>query len=143
MTCRLIIADDNADLARVFEKAARKAGWDVTLCENGKVLVKAVADSTGPRLLLVDINMPEMDGIEIIRALDIDPSRGPVRLRFITGGHEVSAVAAYKIAQGRGLACGPNLYKPVDLAMFTAMLAEEEEHLLAAAAADGMPDPGA
>lgn len=129
MTCHLIIADDNADLAQVFEKVARKAGWEVTLCPHGKALVKAVADSAGPRLLLVDINMPEMDGIEIIRALHLDPADGPVRLRFITGGHEVSAVAAHKIALGRGFDCGPNLYKPVDIAAFGAMLAQERQHL--------------
>lgn len=132
MKCHLIIADDNSDLARVFEKAARKAGWDVTLCANGKELVRAAADSGGPRLLLVDVNMPEMDGIEIIQALPVDRARGPQRLRFITGGHEISAVAAHRIAQGKGLDCGPNLYKPVDLAAFAAMLEEERARLLRA-----------
>jgi CheY-like chemotaxis protein len=132
MTCTLIIADDNVDLALVFEKVARRSGWNVTLCANGKELVRAAGESSGPRLLLVDVNMPEMDGIEVIGSLPVDPARGPLRLRFITGGHEISAVAAHRIAKGRGLDCGPNLYKPVDLAVFAAMLAEERDLLLGA-----------
>lgn len=130
-TPRLIVADDNTDLARIFETVAARAGWEATLCADGLSLLGAVAAIGGPLLLLIDVNMPRMDGIEIIARLAADPQPGRLRLRFITGGFAINAEAARSIALGRGLSCGACLFKPLPLASFAEMLEAERATLAA------------
>ena len=133
MTSRLIVADDNTDLARVFPTAATRAGWEVTLCPDGLTLVETVAGVEGPLLLLIDVNMPRMDGIELVGRLAADPRPERFRLRFITGSFSINAEAARRIATGRGLACGENLFKPLPLSAFAAMMEAERARLGASA----------
>jgi len=81
---QIYIADDNKDFADTIADVAEREGWDVKTCTNGLELLDAVKSSDGPGLLLVDVNMPEMDGIEVIKSL-VHVQR-PLRIHFMTGG---------------------------------------------------------
>lgn len=124
---QLYIADDNTDFAKYVARVASSGGWEVETCENGRALLERLATGDGPAFLLIDINMPEMDGIEAIEGLaELDR---PLRLRFITGGTDAAILAAKMIAQARNLTVGRNVYKPIGKQDLTTLLHEEAEAL--------------
>ena len=120
---RLYIADDNLEFARFCEGVATRSGWTVSVCGNGAELVDLLKEESGPALLIIDINMPVLDGIEVIDQLHAIPR--DLRLRFITGGHDSSALAARMIADARELKVGKYLTKPISVKRLQAVLEEE------------------
>lgn len=119
----LYIADDNLEFAEFLSIVSRRAGWTVEICENGQVLVEKLHQSKQPALALVDINMPEMDGIEAIEGMLDLPH--PLRLRFMTGGADSSIIAAKMIASARDLTVGRNLFKPISKETLEKVLRDE------------------
>lgn len=99
----LIIAEDGPDLLDVYRSFAERTGWDVQTCTSGNGIKPLLADGQGPILLLIDINMPDMDGIEAIDEILEVPR--PKRLRFMTGGDDAPIIAAKMIASARDLIC--------------------------------------
>ena len=127
MVRQLFIADDNIDFAQFIATVAQREGWQVEICANGRVLLEKLGASTGPAFLLIDVNMPEMDGIEAIEGL-VALGR-PLRLRFITGGSDTSIRAAKVIAEANRLAVGANIYKPLPLEALKDLLRSEAKQL--------------
>lgn len=120
---QLYVADDNLEFSRFLRRVAEMAGWTTTTCCNGLELASAVAAADGPALLIVDINMPELDGIEVIEKLATINRR--LRMRFITGGDITSALAARMIAEARGMEAGRLLSKPITVEELTELLRSE------------------
>lgn len=110
---RLYIADDNPDFANFCAEVARREGWTVTICADGAELVETLRNESGPALLLVDIQMPVMDGIQAIEELSSIPR--DLRIRFVTGGPDSSALAARMIADARDMNVGRFLTKPLPM----------------------------
>lgn len=106
---------------------AEREGWNVKTCTNGLELLNAIKLSDGPGLLLVDVNMPEMDGIEAIKAL-VHIGR-PLRIHFMTGGPCSTIEAAETIAKGHGLAVGGSIFKPISVQALIALLRNEALHM--------------
>ncbi|GAA6189557.1 response regulator [Litorivita sp. NS0012-18] len=124
---KLYIADDNLEFAKYLASVAEAEGWCVELCANGRVLIEQLQVADGPALLLVDMNMPDVDGIEAIEGLaDIDL---PLRVRFMTGAMETALIAAKLIAEARSITVGRSIYKPVPLDTFRKILREEANAL--------------
>ncbi len=79
---RILLAEDDNDMRRFLVKALQKAGYDVCDFDNGASAYERLREEPF-NLLLTDIVMPEMDGIELARrATEIDPD---LRVMFITG----------------------------------------------------------
>ena len=79
---RILLAEDDEDMRRFLDKALQKAGYDVVSFANGLDAYERLKDEPFT-LLLTDIVMPEMDGIELARrAADLDPD---LKIMFITG----------------------------------------------------------
>jgi two-component system cell cycle response regulator CpdR len=79
---RILLAEDDEDMRRFLEKALENAGYDVVACDNGASAYERVKEEPFT-LLLTDIVMPEMDGIELARrATELDPA---LKVMFITG----------------------------------------------------------
>ena len=79
---RILLAEDDEDMRRFLVKALQKAGYDVVSFANGLDAYERLKDEPFT-LLLTDIVMPEMDGIELARrAADLDPD---LKIMFITG----------------------------------------------------------
>jgi two-component system cell cycle response regulator CpdR len=79
---RILLAEDDADMRHFLVKALEKAGHQVTSFGEGLSAFEEIKQATFD-LLLTDIVMPEMDGIELARrAAELDPS---LRIMFITG----------------------------------------------------------
>ncbi len=80
--CRILLAEDDEDMRRFLVKALQKAGYDVVSFSNGAEAFERLKEEPFT-LLLTDIVMPEMDGIELARrAAELDPD---LKIMFITG----------------------------------------------------------
>lgn len=79
---KILLAEDDEDMRKFLERALEKAGHDVTSFGEGMSAFECVKEVSFD-LLLTDIVMPEMDGIELARrAADLDPE---LKIMFITG----------------------------------------------------------
>jgi two-component system cell cycle response regulator CpdR len=77
---RILLAEDDNDMRRFLAKALQNAGHDVVSFDNGRSAYERIREEPFT-LLLTDIVMPEMDGIELARrATELDP-----KVMFITG----------------------------------------------------------
>ena len=79
---RILLAEDDHDMRRFLTKALKNAGHDVVSFDNGRSAYERLREEPFT-LLLTDIVMPEMDGIELARrATELDPD---LRVMSITG----------------------------------------------------------
>ena len=79
---KILLAEDDDDLRRFFVKALEKAGHRVSPFAEGASAYEEIKQASFD-LLLTDIVMPEMDGIELARrAAELDPA---LKIMFITG----------------------------------------------------------
>lgn len=84
---KILLAEDDHSMRRFIAKALVAAGYEVVSFDNGRSAFERLREEPFS-LLLTDIVMPEMDGIELARrATEIDPA---LKVMFITG---FSAVA--------------------------------------------------
>ena len=79
---KILLAEDDTDMRRFLVKALQNAGFDVISYDNGMSAYQRLREEPF-QLLLTDIVMPEMDGIELARrAAELDPD---IKIMFITG----------------------------------------------------------
>jgi len=79
---RILLAEDDNDMRAFLVKALEKAGYQVIDFDNGASAYERLREEPFS-LLLTDIVMPEMDGIELARrASELDPD---IKIMFITG----------------------------------------------------------
>ena len=75
----MVVADDEKDILLLVATVLRTAGFDVIGARNG---VEALAEIRvrRPQLAVVDLSMPELDGLEVLRRVrgDADVARTPV-----------------------------------------------------------------
>ena len=70
---KILLAEDDNDMRRFLAKALQNAGYDVLSFDNGLSAYNRLREEPF-ELLLTDIVMPEMDGIELARrATELDP----------------------------------------------------------------------
>jgi len=79
----ILIAEDEAVSRKVMVKHLTKAGYDVTAVENGRQALDAFEEKFYP-FILTDWIMPEMDGLELCRAIREKRDRGYVYLILLT-----------------------------------------------------------
>ncbi|GAB4071380.1 response regulator [Ancylobacter sonchi] len=79
---KILLAEDDNDMRRFLVKALQNAGYSVVSFDNGRSAYDRLREEPF-ELLLTDIVMPEMDGIELARkATELDPD---IKVMFITG----------------------------------------------------------
>ncbi|MFC0284243.1 cell cycle two-component system response regulator CpdR [Camelimonas abortus] len=79
---KILLAEDDDDMRRFLTKALQNAGYEVAAFDNGLSAYNRLREEPFG-LLLTDIVMPEMDGIELARrATELDPD---LKVMFITG----------------------------------------------------------
>ena len=113
---RVLVADDNRMSAQTLTWAMELQGYNVRTCYDGASAV-AAADSFHPELVLLDIGMPVMDGIEAARRIRANTSLGHPTLIAQTGWGDAqtrqrTADAGFDV----------HLTKPVDLEKLWALL---------------------
>ena len=83
---RLLVVDDEEDLARSVESLLSCRGYDVRVASDGARALDAIRDVL-PDLVLLDYEMPEMDGLEVIAAMRRDPATRDIPVLLATAGH--------------------------------------------------------
>jgi two-component system cell cycle response regulator CpdR len=117
---RILLAEDDDSLRGFLSRALERAGFEVTACADGEEAA-AVLDQDWD-LLLTDIVMPGMDGIEVAR---LAAARHPgLRIMFITGFAAVALAANESAPPGAKV-----LSKPIHLRE----IVTEVERMMAAA----------
>lgn len=81
---RILIADDNVDLADNFAEILRASGHEVETVYDGEAAVRA-AQAQAPDIALLDIGMPGLNGYEVARRFRADLATRGVHLVAITG----------------------------------------------------------
>ena len=89
MTKTILIVDDSAMIRRIVSQLVQQLGHQAVAAENGR-LGWEMAIEIVPDMVIMDIEMPEMDGIEATRLIKADPRTAAVPVAFFTtlGGEE-------------------------------------------------------
>ncbi len=83
MSRSVLVVDDNAVDRSRMEKLMSDAGYMVTLAVNGAQAIE-LAKRIKPSLILMDVNMPEMDGFAATRNLRNDPETKGIPVVLVT-----------------------------------------------------------
>ncbi len=104
---RLLVAEDERTILQLLCASLRHAGFDVVAANDGREAL-ALARSTRPDMLIVDVMMPGYDGLEVVSRLRAEGLKAPVL--FLTARDATEDVV-------RGLAAGADDYvtKPFSL----------------------------
>jgi len=106
---RLLLVDDNRDVADMLAVLLRRAGHDVETAYDGPAAVEA-ARTKRPDVILLDISLPGMDGYQVAREICKQPEFGDTWLVAISGyGQEEDVRQAHEAGFRR------HLLKPVRL----------------------------
>jgi len=102
---RILVADDEAIIRLGLRGMLAQMGHEVVLAADGREALNS-ARTTRPDLALLDIRMPQMDGLEVVRALN---QQQPMPIILLTAYSEQDL-----ITEATGLGVQNYLIKPVD-----------------------------
>ncbi len=92
---RILLVDDEPDILEFVGYNLRREGYEVTTAANGREAV-ARALETEPHLILLDVMMPEMDGIEACLQIRSRPALARTMIAFLTArGEDYSQIAGF------------------------------------------------
>ncbi len=92
---KILVVDDESDIIEFIDYNLKKEGYTVATAMNGQMAIE-VAKTFKPDLILLDVMMPVMDGIETCRVLKSDPLFAKTFVVFLTARAEVySEIAGF------------------------------------------------
>jgi two-component system alkaline phosphatase synthesis response regulator PhoP len=93
---KILLVDDDADILELLEYNLLKENFLLAKATNGKEAI-AVAKTFQPHLIIMDVMMPEMDGIEAARQIKSNPEFKNTLILFLTArGEEYTEIAAFE-----------------------------------------------
>ncbi|NET01957.1 MAG: diguanylate cyclase [Sphaerospermopsis sp. SIO1G1] len=87
--CLILVVDDVTMNLQVMANILDKEGYEVTLVSNGYQAIKRVY-SAKPDLILLDLMMPEIDGLEVCETITSNPDFQDIPIIFLSASHEKS-----------------------------------------------------
>jgi two-component system, OmpR family, alkaline phosphatase synthesis response regulator PhoP len=94
---KILIVDDEPDILEFVAYNLRKEAYEVETAENGRIGLEK-AKSFKPDLVLLDMMMPELDGIETCRLLKQEPELRHTLIAFLTARDEDSSqIAGFEV----------------------------------------------
>jgi len=107
---RLLVVDDDPAFGRVVKRVAEPCGYEVVVAD--AVGCRDLATSWQPSIIILDLQMPGVDGIEVLRHLSVD--RCTAQICVASGSVDGRTLeAALRLGKERGLNMGSALQKPV------------------------------
>ena len=115
-TAEILIVDDNPQNLKLARVVLEHEGYRVRTATNGDEALRLV-DACKPRLILMDLQLPGLDGLSLTRQLKADPVNRDI---------QVIALTAYAMKgdeeRARAAGCDGYLAKPVDIDNLAAMV---------------------
>ncbi len=94
----ILVVDDDHAVAEAIERSLRRSGFEVSVAHRGQDAL-AIAQQQRPDLVILDIMMPGMDGIEVGKTMREIPDLAQLPILFLTGKQEIDdKIAAYQQA---------------------------------------------
>ena len=94
---KILLVDDEADILEFLSYNLKKEGYIVFTANNGKEAV-TIAKKENPHLIILDVMMPDMDGIETCREIRELPGLKDVMIAFLTARNEdYSQIAGFEV----------------------------------------------
>jgi len=97
MKTKILVIEDNEDNLRILRDLLTSAGYEVIEAGTGQAGVTA-AETEDPALILMDIQLPDIDGYETTRRIKADPARQAIPVIAVTSyalsGDDVKAFEA-------------------------------------------------
>jgi DNA-binding response OmpR family regulator len=109
---QLLLIDDEPALAEFLASAARECGFEPTVTSNDTEFREKFVDST-PDMVALDLGMPGMDGVELLRFLAEQEYSSPVLI--VSGFDRRVLESAFRLGEALGLTMAGPLEKPVRL----------------------------
>ena len=103
-TPHVLIVDDEPNIVMSLEFLMRKNGYQVGIARNGTEALAAI-DQTAFDLILLDIMMPDVDGLQVCRQLRQRPDRAGTKVIFLSAKSRAADVQ-------KGYEVGADLYIP-------------------------------
>lgn len=100
---RALVIDDSKTMRMIIGKILKEVGFDTAEAANGIEALDRLRDQGPFELAMVDWNMPEMNGLEFIKAARAESAYNEMKMMMVTTETEVSAVS-------EALASGANEY---------------------------------
>ncbi|MGA2588763.1 MAG: response regulator [Bryobacteraceae bacterium] len=118
MSLRAMVVDDSRAIRMILSRSLSEMGYDVCSAADGAEALSLMRE--GISLILVDWNMPRMNGLDFVKQLRADPRYSPVTVMMVTTETEVEQMV-------KALEAGANEYvmKP-----FTKEIIEDKLRLL-------------
>ncbi|MGH7529533.1 MAG: response regulator [Gemmatimonadales bacterium] len=118
----ILLVEDNANDAELTLRALRQRNLanQLHLCRDGAEALEYVEQTnTIPKVVLLDLKLPKIDGLEVLRRLKADARTRPIPIVVLTSSREEPDIA-------RAYALGANSYivKPVDFEAFARAVAD-------------------
>ena len=93
---KILCVDDEPDILEILKYNLSSEGYDVSTAKDGKSALK-IANDKVPNVIIMDIMMPNMDGIEACEALRANDRFNDTLIMFLTArGEDYSHIAAYE-----------------------------------------------
>ncbi len=93
---KILLADDEADVLEFLSYNLKREGYQVFRAKNGKEALKTAREEK-PHLIILDVMMPEMDGIETCREIRQVPGLSDSVVVFLTArGEDYSQIAGFE-----------------------------------------------
>ncbi len=109
---KILVLDDEPFMHKLLERMLANLGYtSIAACDNGRAALDIIDNpDDSPNLILLDINMPEMDGLEFVRHLVERHYNGSLIL--VSGEDERMQQAAEKLARAHKITVLGHLHKP-------------------------------
>jgi CheY-like chemotaxis protein len=123
MGARILIVDDNPTNLKLVAYLVRANGYEVETAGDAEQAVAAIR-ANRPALILMDLQLPGVDGLELTRRLKADPDTKDIKIVAVTA-------YAMKGDQEKAIAAGCDAYvtKPIDTRGLPALIASQlEDH---------------
>lgn len=116
---RLLLIDDEPALADYMAAAAQMTGYSPTVAGDQASFIRAFGEAK-PEVVVLDLGMPNTDGVEFLRFLAEQSYRGPVLI--VSGFDRRVLESAFRLGTELGLQMAGPLEKPVRLDDLEALL---------------------
>lgn len=124
---KILIADDEPDIVRLLEFVLERKGFDVISAHSGEAVV-GLAEEEMPDLILLDVLMPVVDGLEVCRRLKKNSKTRGIPVAMLSAKSQKT-----EIREGLEMGATEYICKPFDpkeiVAKVTEIIEEHRQHI--------------